>query len=202
MARTITELDAAATFARVIASDLSIYNEEAITKSLRDGQPFAGLEEELGEARRVFLERVSPELDPPPLLVRTIAEFFTRWASERGLPSEGLTQALTPHLAPGAPEALALVIRAGVDQGRVIPLPPADGVLVFGRSPGVDVQLAIDTVARRHTRLTIRDARIEVEDMASHSGTFVNGELVRTTATLAVGDTLQVGTVVLELVRA
>jgi len=203
MARTITEPDAAATLARVIASDLSLYHEERIAKSLRDGQPFAGLEEELAETRRLFLERVAPALDPPPLLVRTIAEFFARWAGERGLPSEGLAEALTPHLAPGAPEPLALVVRTGLgEHGRVIPLPLANGVVVIGRSPGVDVQLSVDSVARRHTRLTIRDARIVVEDMASPSGTFVNGERVRTTATLALGDVLQVGTVVLELVRA
>jgi hypothetical protein len=201
MARTILDPDAAATLARVIASDLSIYHEAVIAQGLRDGQPFAGLEEDLAEARGLFLQRVAPSLDPAPLLLRTLVEFFTRWAGERGLPSEGLEPALAPHLTPSAGEALALVVRAGLpEQGRVIPL--VDGVLVLGRSAQADVELPVESVARRHTRLTIAGPHIEVQDMASHCGTYVNGELVRTTATLTLGDVLQVGTVVFELVRA
>lgn len=202
MARTITDLEAAATFARVIASDLSLYHEDAITQGLRDGRPFDGLDDELADARRLFAERVLPPLDPGPVLLHTLVEFFTRWADERGLPSEGLAPALAPHLAPDPAEALALVVRAGLrEQGRVIPL--GGGVVVLGRTEEADVALPSDTVARRHTKLTILGARVEVQDLQSHCGTVVNGEPIgSTTATLAVGDVLQVGTVVLELVRA
>jgi hypothetical protein len=200
MARTIFDLDAAASFARVIASDLSLYHEAAIVEGLRDGRPFAGLEEELAETRVLFLQRVSPTLDPVPLLLHTFVEFFARWAGERGLPSEGLSQALAVYIASASAKPLALVVRAGLRElGRVVPL--ADGVLVLGRSRDADVELPSETVAGHHTKLTITGARIEVQDMASHGGTYVNGELVRTTATLTVGDVLQVGTVVLELVR-
>jgi hypothetical protein len=202
MARTITDPEAAATFARVIASDLSLYNEAALAQSLRDGQPFAGLEDELAEARRLFAERVPPALDPGRMLLRTLVEFFARWAEERGLPSEGLSPALAPHLAPDPTEALALVVRTGLrEQGRVIPL--GGGVVVLGRTSMADVELPSDTVARRHTKLTVVGSCVEVQDMQSHCGTYVNGELIRDRiAMLAIGDVLQVGAVVLELVRA
>lgn len=202
MARTITDPEAAATFARVIASDLSLYHEEAIVQGLRDGRPFEGLEDELADARRLFAERVQPPLDPGRLLLRTLVEFFARWAEERGLPSDALAPALAPHFTPDPAEALALVVRAGLkEQGKVIPL--GGGVVVLGRTTEADVELHSDSVARRHTKLTIVGSHVEVEDMQSHCGTLVNGEAIGgAVATLAVGDVLQVGTVVLELVRA
>jgi hypothetical protein len=201
MARTITDPVAAASFARVIASDLSLYHEAALARGLREGRPFAGLDDELAEAKALFLQRVSPALEPPVLLVRALAEFFERWAGERGLPRDGLVRALAARLAPASLEPLALIVRAGLrPPGKVVPI--ADGVLVVGRSPQADVRLDLDSVARRHTRLTIVGTRIEVEDMASHCGTYVNGEQVRGVATLAPGDVLQVGTVVFELVRS
>ena len=201
MARTIIDLDAAAAFARVIASDVSLYNEEIIAQGLRDGTPFAELEDQLAEARALFLERVLPELDPAPLLLRTLIEFYERWAAERGLPTTGMAEVLEGHLLRPAGERLALIVRSGLPEpGQIIVL--ADGVLVLGRSPQADVQLAVDTVARRHTKVTTSGSRIEVEDMASHSGTFVNDQKIRDTATLAIGDMLKVGGVVLELIRA
>jgi hypothetical protein len=202
MARTITDPEAAATFARVIASDLSLYHEDAIAQGLREGRPFDGLDDELAEARRLFADRVLPPLDPGRLLLRTLVEFFARWAEERGMPSDGLAAALTPHLAPDPALALALVVRAGLkEQGKVIPL--GGGVVVLGRTTGADVELPSDSVARRHTKLTILGSHVEVEDMQSHCGTVVNGESIGgAVVTLAIGDVLQVGTVVLELVRA
>lgn len=100
MARTITDPDAAAAFARVIASDLSLYNEAVLVQGLRDGRPFEGLEDVLAEARLLFLERVPAQLEPLPLLVRTLAEFFDRWASERGLPTADLPHALSARMTP------------------------------------------------------------------------------------------------------
>jgi hypothetical protein len=206
MARTITDPDAAATFARVIASDLSIYNEAALIQSLRDGRPFEGLEDVLVEARLLFVERVLASLEPVPLLVRTFVEFFGRWATERGLPIDGLARALATRIAPIA-EPLALVVRAGLadpEIGRVVPL--FSGVFVLGRTNEADIELDAVTVAGRHTQLSVTTgagagAHIEVQDLESHSGTWVNGEIVRAPTRLAPGDVLQVGTVVLELVR-
>jgi hypothetical protein len=199
MARPITDPTAAATFARVIASDLSLYHEDRIAQSLRDGRPFADLEEELVEARMLFLERVPATLDPLPLLVRTLAEFFGPWAAERGLPAEGLGPGLAAHLVPTVAEPLALTARAGLRPGGQVPL--GEGTIVVGRAPGVDVQIDLASLEGRHAKLTVTNGHVAVEDLGSAVGTFVNGERI-TTANLALGDTLQLGTVVFEVVRA
>jgi diguanylate cyclase (GGDEF)-like protein len=197
MARTITDLATATSLARVIASDLSLYHEPAIAKGLRDGRPFAGLEEELLEARLLFLRRVVAPLEPVPLLVRTLAEFFARWAAARGLPAGGLAEALAARVAREA-EPLALVVTGGGSAlGRSIRL--GDGVHVIGRVPESEIQVLVDSVSRRHAKLVVDGQRVEVEDLESASGTFVNGAKVRA-ATLAVGASLQLGGVVLALV--
>lgn len=200
MARTITDPDAAASLARVIASDLSIYNEAALARGLRDGQPFADLEDQLAEARILFLERVSPELDPAPLLLRGLVQFFERWAAERDLPSAGLSTALAAHIAPGASEPLALVARAGLQPGGVIPL--VDGTIVVGRAAAANLQIDSDSLDDRHATLTIASGRVHVEDLGSAVGTFVNGARITTATPLAAGDVLQLGTVVFEVARA
>jgi MoxR-like ATPase len=53
-------------------------------------------------------------------------------------------------------------------------------------------------VSRRHALLRVRDGRVEVEDLSSKNGTFVNGERVRTTS-VRVGDELRFGSVALVL---
>lgn len=199
MARTIIDPDAAATFARVIASDLSLYNEAAIVQSLESGRPFEGLGDELVEARVLFLERVPPSLDPVPLLVRTLVEFFSRWAAERGLPTGGLVQGLAAHLGGATPQPLALAARAGLRPGGVVPL--VEGTIVVGRSAEADLQIDLDTLDGRHAKLVVARGHVEVEDLGSNLGTFVNGERIDK-ARLAAGDVLQIGTVVFELVPA
>ncbi len=194
MARTITDPAQAASLARVIASDLSLYHEAELVEGLRRGQPFAGLEDALVEARALVLERVPPALDPLGLLVRVLAEFFERWADERGLPSTAIEPALAEAILP-----LALQARAGLEPGGTIPL--VDGTLVIGRGAGADLQIDLSTLDPRHARLTIAGSRVEVEDLASALGTYVNGDRVTAPTRLAVGDALQVGTVVLEVVR-
>jgi diguanylate cyclase (GGDEF)-like protein len=199
MARMITELDAATSLARVIASDLSLYHEGALEQSLRDGLPFVGLEDELLEARQLFLHRVAARLEPVTLLVHTLGEYFERWATARGLPAEGVPDALVARVQ-SATDPLALLVVGGQHElGRVIRL--GDGVQVIGRVPEADIQIVADTVSRRHAKLVVDGARVEVEDVESTGGTFVNGEKVRSTP-LALGGTLQLGTVILELVRA
>lgn len=200
MARPITDPTAAASFVRVIASDLSLYNEAAIARGLREGQPFADLEDQLAEARMLFLERVSPALDAGPLLLRGLVEFFERWAVERGLPVAGLSTALAAHIAPGAPAPLALVARAGLEPGGVVPL--MEGTIVVGRGAEAHLQIDIDTLDGRHAVLTSEGGRVRVEDLGSAVGTFVNGVRVTTATPLAAGDMLQLGTVVFEVVGA
>jgi pSer/pThr/pTyr-binding forkhead associated (FHA) protein len=82
---------------------------------------------------------------------------------------------------------------------------PADADLTFrllpgtlktmGRAPRADFVVDAALVSRVHCRFTLKDTNeLELEDLGSTNGTFVNGEKV-TRATLSDGDTLTVGRV-------
>lgn len=65
---------------------------------------------------------------------------------------------------------------------------------VVGRREDCDLRIPLGEVSRKHCRL-IKDAdAVRVEDLGSSNGTFHNGQRVRE-ATLAPGDTVQVGPV-------
>ena len=82
---------------------------------------------------------------------------------------------------------------------------PADADLTFrllpgtlktmGRARRADFVVDAALVSRVHCRFTLRDSNeLELEDLGSTNGTFVNGEKV-TRARLSDGDTLTVGRV-------
>ena len=74
---------------------------------------------------------------------------------------------------------------------RVLP----GSVRTIGRAAGADFIVDAALVSRVHCRLTaLADGKLEVRDLGSTNGTFVNGNRVET-ATLASGDTLGVGRV-------
>ncbi|MCZ7651845.1 MAG: SpoIIE family protein phosphatase [Thermoanaerobaculia bacterium] len=70
-------------------------------------------------------------------------------------------------------------------------LPVGGGVRV-GRDPANELALAEATVSRRHARLLWRDGRLEVEDLGSSGGTFVNGAPVQRSE-LSPGDLVRFG---------
>ena len=88
---------------------------------------------------------------------------------------------------------------------------PADNTLTFrlkpggiktvGRAPRADFIVDAALVSRLHCRLTADDAGVEVVDLESTNGTYVNDKRV-SKATLAEGDRLRVGRVTLEIQRA
>ncbi|HPS79001.1 MAG TPA: FHA domain-containing protein, partial [Thermoanaerobaculaceae bacterium] len=73
-----------------------------------------------------------------------------------------------------------------------------EGDNVVGSRLEGEVVVAERGVSRRHALLRVRAGRVEVEDLASKNGTFVNGERVRTMA-VRVGDELRFGSVALVL---
>ena len=74
---------------------------------------------------------------------------------------------------------------------RVLP----GSVRTIGRAAGADFIVDAALVSRVHCRLTaLADGQLEVRDLGSTNGTFVNGNRVET-ATLASGDMLGVGRV-------
>ena len=64
--------------------------------------------------------------------------------------------------------------------------------LVLGRG-AVDVMIDDAEVSRRHAAIRARDGRIEVTDLDSSNGTWVNGTRIHGTTLLADGDVIALG---------
>lgn len=80
---------------------------------------------------------------------------------------------------------------------RILP----GGVRTIGRGTGADFIVDAPLVSRVHCRLTaLPGGDLEVRDLESTNGTFVNGQRIDT-ARLAPGDRLQVGRVELVALR-
>ena len=67
-------------------------------------------------------------------------------------------------------------------------------VKTVGRAPRADFILDAALVSRVHCRLTAADDNLEVEDLASTNGTFVNDERIDK-AHVTTGDRLRIGRV-------
>jgi pSer/pThr/pTyr-binding forkhead associated (FHA) protein len=73
-------------------------------------------------------------------------------------------------------------------------------IKTVGRAPRADFILDVALVSRLHCRLTAADDRLEVVDLKSTNGTFVNDKRVDK-AKLATGDKLRIGRVELTVER-
>ena len=69
---------------------------------------------------------------------------------------------------------------------------PHGSTRTIGRSPGAQFIVEAALVSRLHCQFTATDASLQVKDLGSTNGTFVNGKRVRT-AELREGDRLSVG---------
>jgi pSer/pThr/pTyr-binding forkhead associated (FHA) protein/predicted Ser/Thr protein kinase len=106
-----------------------------------------------------------------------------------------------PADAPGEPAEAGeeLVVTAGVGTGRRLTL--SDDDLILGRGVSGAGLLSDDgQLSRRHARI-VRDVdgRLTIEDLGSANGTFVNGERVHEPRMLKLGDSIRIGTTILEL---
>jgi pSer/pThr/pTyr-binding forkhead associated (FHA) protein len=77
---------------------------------------------------------------------------------------------------------------------------PSGAVKTIGRAPRADFILDAALVSRLHCRITATDDALEVVDLSSTNGTYVNDKRVRT-ATVAAGDRLRVGRVEMKVDR-
>jgi pSer/pThr/pTyr-binding forkhead associated (FHA) protein len=73
---------------------------------------------------------------------------------------------------------------------RILP----GSIKTMGRSPGAEFIVEAAMVSRLHCRLTAGATELQVNDLESTNGTFVNGQRV-TEASLKTGDKLGVGRV-------
>ena len=84
------------------------------------------------------------------------------------------------------------VLRASDAEAPVFRMRPG-AVKTIGRARGADFVLDVPLVSRVHCRLTADDDGIDVEDLKSTNGTFVNGTRLSPRARLRPGDRLRVG---------
>lgn len=84
----------------------------------------------------------------------------------------------------------AFVIKLGPQRIRLLP-----GVSRVGRDPICEIQLADESVSRRHATIRVDDDGARVADDASRNGVRVNGERIRGPHLLADGDRIHVGTI-------
>jgi pSer/pThr/pTyr-binding forkhead associated (FHA) protein len=74
-------------------------------------------------------------------------------------------------------------------------------VKTVGRAPRADFVLDAALVSRVHCRITASDETLEVVDLSSTNGTYVNDRRIRK-ATVSPGDRLRVGRVEMRVDRA
>jgi pSer/pThr/pTyr-binding forkhead associated (FHA) protein len=73
-------------------------------------------------------------------------------------------------------------------------------IKTIGRAPRADFVLDLALVSRLHCQLTAGDEKLEVQDLASTNGTYVNGKRVKR-AQVASGDRLRIGRIELSVER-
>ena len=71
---------------------------------------------------------------------------------------------------------------------------PIGAAKTMGRAPRADFIVKAGLVSRLHCRIVAGDEQLEVEDLSSTNGTFVNGRRVKK-GRLARGDRLRIGRV-------
>jgi ABC transport system ATP-binding/permease protein len=87
-----------------------------------------------------------------------------------------------------APDSVTFRIRPG-------------SIKTIGRSSGAEFMVDAALVSRLHCRLTAGAAELQVDDLESTNGTFVNGKRIQR-ASLKEGDRLGIGRVELVVARA
>jgi pSer/pThr/pTyr-binding forkhead associated (FHA) protein len=95
----------------------------------------------------------------------------------------------------------ALKFISGKYQGGEFPL-KSDKPCVIGRSSELDMVLVEDMVSRKHAKITWGQGKLNIEDLGSTNGTFVNGEKILKPSRIKEGDRILIGTSILKLVKA
>lgn len=105
---------------------------------------------------------------------------------------------MTPPPSTDAARRYALRFISGKYQGGEFPL-PEEGEITIGRSSELDMVLVEDMVSRRHSKVTVSNGEVYIQDLGSTNGTFVNGEKIDQIQ-LQEGDRILVGTNIIKLV--
>jgi len=90
-------------------------------------------------------------------------------------------------------------LRAPDDQALTFRLSPGS-IKTVGRAPRADFVLDVALVSRLHCRLEAGDSAVDVVDLSSTNGIYVNGKRVKR-ARLTNGDRLRIGRVELTVAK-
>jgi pSer/pThr/pTyr-binding forkhead associated (FHA) protein len=98
-------------------------------------------------------------------------------------------------------DSYALKFISGKYQGGEFPL-KSDKQVIIGRSSELDMVLVEDMVSRKHAKITWQTGKLNIEDLGSTNGTFVNGEKILKPSRIKEGDRILIGTSILKLIKA
>jgi class 3 adenylate cyclase len=96
------------------------------------------------------------------------------------------------------PEDGLLAVLDGTEGGRRIPV---SGPVTFGRDDDADVVVDDAEVSRTHAVVSTTLEGLEIQDLGSLNGTWVNGERISGRARLAAGDVVKLGTTRIEVLE-
>lgn len=128
------------------------------------------------------------------ILLLALLYLFLFAATRAGM---GLIKRGAP-VGPQRPLALAVVAGPPELTGVKVPL---DSLVRIGRSPGLELVIADDFVSTVHARVVPAAAGPILEDMDSTNGTLLNGRRVSAPVQIDAGDTVEIGTVKMKVVR-
>jgi len=89
----------------------------------------------------------------------------------------------------------ALIVKHGPNSGQRYEI---DGELVVGRE-NAGLTIADSEMSRKHAVIRPRADALEIEDLGSLNGTFVNGAKIEGATRISGGDTIKIGTTTLEV---
>jgi pSer/pThr/pTyr-binding forkhead associated (FHA) protein len=93
------------------------------------------------------------------------------------------------------------ILRSSEPDGALRFLLASGASKTVGRAPRADFIVDAALVSRLHCRIVAADERIDVEDLSSTNGTFINDRRI-STGRLSSGDRLRIGRVELRVERA
>lgn len=108
--------------------------------------------------------------------------------------------AAAPHEV-AADASAHLVLKVAPSRGPAFEHRADLGAITIGRSGESDLQIADESLSRRHALLTVRDDGVTIEDLGSRNGTFVNEMPVDGPVAVRAGDRVQVGASEIEITR-